>query len=196
MDLAALHRIQPPWIRPPSTGSSRQGRAHHGSGRPPSDPAAGWHARHGSSRIRGEGEGLRRPLMEESRAPSRRWSHGGRGGGRIRDATRCCCCSVLSGGAEPPCALPDAGSGRSHRRELGPRSRQPRTTAREPSWGRVEERGRVGEGARREGRGGGVSGAGRGGEETGGREDGRGRGIGRVRADKGIVVLWSYCEGI
>jgi len=55
----------------------------------------------------------------------------------------------------------------------------------------------VGEsGGEREGWGGGASGAGRGGEETGGREDGRGRGIGRVRADKGIVVLWSYCEGI
>ena len=76
------------------------------------------------------------------------------------------------------------------------RARGNRAPPREPSWGRVEERGRVGEGARREGRGGGVSGAGRGGEETGGREDGRGRGIGRVRADKGIVVLWSYCEGI
>ena len=54
MDPAALHRIQSPgarplWIRPSSIGSS-----------------AGWHARHGSSRIRGEGEGLRRTLMEES----------------------------------------------------------------------------------------------------------------------------------
>ena len=74
------------------------------------------------------------------------------GGGRIRDATRCCCCSVPPGGAEPPCALPDAGSGRSHRRELGPRSRQPRTTAGSRRGGEWRREGGLGRG--RVGRGG------------------------------------------
>ena len=56
------------------------------------------------------------------------------------------------GGAEPPYALPDAGSGRSHRWELGPRSRQPRTTAGSRRGGEWRREGGLGRG--RVGRGG------------------------------------------